>query len=272
MRAYQDHTFIRSLFVPLQPSEVQSDGLLVHRSFPPPPMLESYVHSFWEMKGKARFTDSFSFALVPDGAADLIFPLHSNEEAGYISITDSVASSIEIQGDVHYLGVRFLPGCLLYFFPFSFNSLKGQTHSLQDVFGGWIKVWEAKILDAGSVENSIGLLSGLLLRQLSSVQVEMDPRFLHSLYHILQSDGNARIETEVADFASPRNLRRIFEHYTGLTPKSFSRIVRFQKMLRWMQQNPKADWNRRPDFGYFDQAHLIKEFKLFTGRTPGSLV
>ena len=270
---YLNHTFIRSLFVPIQPAESQSDGWLLHRSFTPPPALASYIHSFWEMKGTVYFTETYPYSLVPDGSADLLFSLHPDEPGGYLSVTDSAASIIDLQGDVHYLGVRFLPGCLLKFFPFSFHVLKGQTFALNDVFGNWVKEWEEKILEAGSIEDSITFLSNLLLHRLSSQIFETDPRFLHALYLILQSEGNARIETEVADFTSPRNLRRIFEHHTSLTPKSFSRVIRFQKTLGLMQQMSKADGNRAfPDCGYFDQAHFIKEFKMFTGYTPTNML
>ncbi len=71
---------------------------------------------------------------------------------------------------------------------------------------------------------------------------------------------------------SPRQLRRFFDTYIGFSPKTFSRIVRFQSVLAALRRAPQNDWNSLCfAFGYYDQAHFIHEFKEFYGLPPASV-
>ncbi|MFN7119028.1 MAG: helix-turn-helix domain-containing protein [Saprospiraceae bacterium] len=89
------------------------------------------------------------------------------------------------------------------------------------------------------------------------------------MHHILHSAGNAPIQEKVADWISPRQMRRLFEYYIGLNPKTFARIVRFQQTLNAMQRTKPSDWKGiYYHYGYFDQAHFIRECKTFYGDTP----
>ena len=55
----------------------------------------------------------------------------------------------------------------------------------------------------------------------------------------------------------------------GLTPKSFSRVQRFQRVLRKVHRLPSIDWaDVALECGYYDQAHFIHDFQSFSGFTP----
>lgn len=77
------------------------------------------------------------------------------------------------------------------------------------------------------------------------------------------------IENDLNTGISSRQLRRLFDFYIGDTAKTFSKVVRFQNILR---ANPSSQSLRQNklffDVGYYDQAHFIKEFKNFYGVTP----
>lgn len=56
-----------------------------------------------------------------------------------------------------------------------------------------------------------------------------------------------------------------------LAPKRFSRVVRFQHLLRRLGEEP--NWTAfATQLGYSDQAHMIREFKELFGCTPGDAV
>ena len=67
---------------------------------------------------------------------------------------------------------------------------------------------------------------------------------------------------------SSRYLQKLFLRYTGLTPKLYNKINRFQRSLRLVSQNDLSLTSIAYDCGYFDQSHFIREFKSFTGYTP----
>jgi len=57
----------------------------------------------------------------------------------------------------------------------------------------------------------------------------------------------------------------------GLTPKLFSRIRRFQKVLAGVEDASEVDWARVAlSCGYFDQAHFIHDFRAFAGVNPST--
>ena len=55
----------------------------------------------------------------------------------------------------------------------------------------------------------------------------------------------------------------------GLTPKLFSRVSRFQKVIQTAHALDDINWTRIAlDCGYYDQAHFIHDFQAFAGITP----
>src|SRR5580700_8275792 len=71
---------------------------------------------------------------------------------------------------------------------------------------------------------------------------------------------------------SNRQLERRFLDTVGMTPKRFCRIRRFQRVLQAMEE-PCANWaDAAVECGYYDQAHLIRDFRRFSGLTPACLL
>ena len=69
---------------------------------------------------------------------------------------------------------------------------------------------------------------------------------------------------------SARYVNQIFEEFLGMSAKQFCSIVRLQMILHEMNGgNVKALSNLASDYGYYDMAHFIHDFKDYTGSTPG---
>lgn len=67
-------------------------------------------------------------------------------------------------------------------------------------------------------------------------------------------------------------FERSFLDYVGVTPKLFARLVRFDYALRLRAANPALSWIAISHAAeYFDQNHLVKEFKAMTGQPPSIL-
>jgi AraC-like DNA-binding protein len=72
---------------------------------------------------------------------------------------------------------------------------------------------------------------------------------------------------------SERHLRRVFRETLGVGPKAFAKLARFHRALRAARQTPHASWaNIAAAAGYYDQAHLIAEFRAIAGVTPRALL
>ena len=71
-------------------------------------------------------------------------------------------------------------------------------------------------------------------------------------------------------FLSTKQFLRVFTGHIGISPKDFLRIVRFQHALYMLQSTPAMTFSRLAcECGFYDQPHLINEFKIFSGYTPG---
>ncbi|MDR1010791.1 MAG: helix-turn-helix domain-containing protein [Opitutaceae bacterium] len=74
---------------------------------------------------------------------------------------------------------------------------------------------------------------------------------------------------------SVRTLRRVFDSAVGVSPKFFARVLRVQDVIAVMRlvgrRGGAVDWaGVAAGAGFADQAHLVREFREFTGWTPGS--
>ncbi len=70
-----------------------------------------------------------------------------------------------------------------------------------------------------------------------------------------------------------RHIRRLYIKYLGISPNLISRIIRYQKTLHFLNVHPADHMaGLATEQGYFDQSHLIKEFKRFQGVTPTEFI
>jgi AraC-like DNA-binding protein len=98
---------------------------------------------------------------------------------------------------------------------------------------------------------------------------ETDRRIAHAAARLCAGAGVAEVARELD--VSERSLRRSFASRTGLTPKRYARIARLQRVLA--ASHAGADWARlATELGYFDQAHLVNDFRDLLGTTPAAYV
>lgn len=84
--------------------------------------------------------------------------------------------------------------------------------------------------------------------------------------------GQARVEQVADDLGvTARHLRRAFHEHVGLGPKEFARAARLQRVLKMAATS--RDWSQLAlAAGYYDQAHLIGEFRALVGATPAAFI
>lgn len=98
----------------------------------------------------------------------------------------------------------------------------------------------------------------------------MDPQIAQALACVQRAPA----DTDMAALADAcgRSHRRFiagFRDVAGLAPKRYARVLRFQRLLAALAAVPRPDWAQLAlDAGYFDQSHLIREFREFAGVSP----
>jgi AraC-like DNA-binding protein len=70
-------------------------------------------------------------------------------------------------------------------------------------------------------------------------------------------------------YLSTKQFERKFVERTGVNPKVFTRLVRFDRAFREKNLHPQTDWRTIAfDGGYYDYQHLVRDYKDFTGLKP----
>jgi len=92
---------------------------------------------------------------------------------------------------------------------------------------------------------------------------------LDRLNTIIKLINKSNGEINIKEIASMTNLSesafvRYFKKNTGITPKAYSNIIKFKYSLSAGSLNVNNS--------YYDQSHLIKNCKRYTGKTPKELL
>jgi AraC-like DNA-binding protein len=72
---------------------------------------------------------------------------------------------------------------------------------------------------------------------------------------------------------SPRRFGTLFREHVGMSPKRYARLQRFRAVVDSAQIGRSIEWSRvAADCGFYDQPHLVREFRDFSGMTPSAYV
>ena len=259
---------IRQLYTPVQPSVKLANAQVEYREFLPDVKLQEFIYCYWELKTTEALDAAYIYRVVADGCMDIFFEL-DNPQENFIMGFSKNYTEFAIGKSFHYIGIRFLPAMLPRIFKLDAGELCNRVEALQDVLPG-ISTFITNTFKPGHSTHSLNVvLDQYFNRHLSKTTITTDNRLYNAIHIILQKRGVLNIETELDTGISPRQLRRLFEFYIGDSAKTFSKVVRFQNILRAKPSVQSLRQNKLFfDNGYYDQAHFIKEFKSFYGITP----
>lgn len=169
------------------------------------------------------------------------------------------------------LGIRFFPHAAACFLNDKVGVFNNQVVDFTDIPGNAAGILHLKLLEATAWDKRIELVEAFLLHKLSLTEKRLGKITVVSnvMNDMRQADFFDNIENVASRYGiTPRYLQKLFFQYTGLTPKLYSKINRFQNSLRLVSKKNTSLTSIAYDCGYFDQSHFIREFKSFTGVTP----
>lgn len=189
--------------------------------------------------------------MIPDGCADVIFDHDSALVVG------TMTRPLEARALPGMFGIRFRPGRAALALRAPLTALTDARVPLGDVTRRFPAVNPERI------ESVEAALRSLL------ADVKPDPRVDAAVEVITRSGGRAAIERVAAAAGVTRqHLARAFAYHVGVSPKTFARVMRFRRALKLACKGKQAWADLAAELGYFDQSHLIAEFREFAGETP----
>jgi AraC-like DNA-binding protein len=223
--------------------------------------------------------------ILPDGCVEVIVHLDGTfrtfEEDGRARaqpralVVGPAARFLLIQPPSHVssFGIRLRPGGARMLFPMPLHVIARRAVPLDDLLGAAGDRLVERLGNAAGAQARVRAAETAMLDHLRRLR----PRPGSGIRPMLRAILGARGRLPVAEVArqagiSTRQVERRFLDDVGLGAKSFSRIVRFQSVLDAAGRQEPIEWaGVASESGYADQAHLIREFREFSGETPRTL-
>jgi AraC-like DNA-binding protein len=177
------------------------------------------------------------------------------------AVTETVGAQRGVQIDFSPVGAH-----LLWRVPM--HALAGRVVDLDALFGrAGLLLWEA-LAGAGGWEERFALLDDFLLERLDDALSPV-PSVTRALGRLRATGGTLRVDALAAEIGcSRRHLAAGFREQVGVSPKLLGRILRFQRAVALVGDGPGwAEIAAR--CGYYDQAHMVRDFHQFAGASPG---
>ena len=97
---------------------------------------------------------------------------------------------------------------------------------------------------------------------------------MEAAHHTYRRNGAVRVPSLANDCSlSLRQYERRFATEIGFRPKLFARLIRFQAALDAKRKSPEWSWlTIAHHFGYFDQMHMVLDFKKLGGLAPSEVL
>lgn len=230
-----------------------------YREFAPHHALRPYVRCYWELEGRGDGVET----ILPDGCSELVIHcgdpfLRDGREQPSTIFVGQMSGPVRVQptGAVGCFGVRFEP--------MGAWSLSGVPQGrLMNTIVEAEELFERPAVSAG--EDAEGRRQAL-----EAVLLAIVPDYMSRWQEGLMAVAAGRLSLQ--DFRNGtgvgnRQFERLFKERVGLTPRVFSRLLRFRRAI-----SSKGSWaDIAAECGYADQSHLIRDFREFAGTTPMNL-
>lgn len=248
---------------------------LDYREIAAPPGLDRLITCVWFLTGRG---DHYSpQPVVPDGRLELVVhlgdPFSRLDRDGSVHRQDRLLVAGQLTGPIHLVpggwidvvGVRLTPLGAHSILSIPLAQISNRVVSLREVHPRVALALEMAATRAAGQAERVRLIVNALA---GFVQGPPDERMAAAQRSLLAGyRGSLRSLADTCGM-SPRTLERRFKTEVGLGPKTFQQVVRFGRAFRMLSAE-EGNWATVAlKTGYYDQAHLIRDFHRFAGASP----
>ncbi|MGV8018101.1 MAG: DUF6597 domain-containing transcriptional factor [Ignavibacteria bacterium] len=250
---------------------------MIARTIKPVLPLSKFVDSIYCYFGT---TSGMRHHLIPDGKTDLLLNFGSaiqvlDESDKKSALKESIFHGLrkkqytfEFGENLGIIGIRFLPLGFSSLFKYREKEITEKPVSAELIAGKSVREIEEKLYDEPSLRKKLSIVEKWLLDIFINSD-RINRKISDSLEELNFSRGLLKINEIGKSDAAYKKLQRTFNEYIGISPKLYSRMLRFDCIHNELRKSDGVDWmDIVAKYNFHDQSHLIKEFKFFTNITP----
>jgi AraC-like DNA-binding protein len=215
--------------------------------------------------------------VLPDGAVRLVFNLGDAPSAGegagqpVAAIGASAAPVVvRMRDKVEGMSVTLRPGAAAALLGLPAGEIAGQAVHLDALWKGGAAALLEHLADAPGDAARAALLQSALERRLLESRGTAHHAAVHAARLIAGSGGRQPLrDVAAAVGVGERRLQQLFHAHVGLSPRAWARLARLHECLRALRLQPAPAWaDVAVESGFYDQSHLVNEFRALCGVTP----
>lgn len=251
--------------------------LVANPSFP----LSRFVKQYWAIENCSQGKMNHTQRIVPNGLTELTFylgnrpvSLDRDRQLPENAIINGHLRSyfdLEISGSLRMFSVSFLPFGVSAIFNIPAIELYNQNVAVKYLIKDTFSELESRLFESFTFTGKIRIIESFLMRQMQKSKNEYNlNRMVHSIGIINRKKGLITID-DLASSAclSRKQYERTFLDCVGTSPKQFLKTIRFQNTLHEKMKNRQMSLTELAyKCGYYDQSHMINEYKMLSGKTP----
>lgn len=244
-----------------------------YQEYKPSELLSGAVDSYWFAVNSGKPSES---RILPDGYVDIIFNLGKAtptlaEWSVGISGMMTRYRDISSHADSELIGVRFKPGHLNTLCPVPFSEFKNASVNASEIIPELNSTIPEKLYERKNNFQRLAFIEEVLLTLMNKKKGDED-RLIQAVCASIAGPVSAPVNfLKLADdhCISLRQLERRFKAAVGLSMKEYHSIIRFNKTIKNIAQNPEKSFaDIAFEMGYFDHSHLTKEINRMAGKNP----
>lgn len=225
-----------------------------------------YIKYFWSLDKSAGEVLPPVYKSMADGYAEIVFSINGSFKeyynyGGYVLPQHSNYRTLTIGENIGLFGVRLYPYAILPLLGIASHEVTDNVH---DIHSFLPRELVSEIMEAANHHARISIFCHHMLQRLD-VAPTIQERAVH---RIIETRGMEKL-TDLCSLLSisERQLERKFKESVGLTPKQYSRILRFQYAKRKFVSQTNSFADIAFECNYADQPHFARDFKEFSGMT-----
>lgn len=236
--------------------------------------LKKPMHAYHEML-ISLFIQSASASFIGASDHDPTFTVNiaTRPFSGAMGVQSRMRGSFIFKGCFKIFNIQFKPIGFASIFKMPAAVIMNKFYDAEDLFNHEIKELHEQLYEAKDMDEMVAWAEKFLEDKLSSNKSLWKNKCLRKASDSLLNQPHAYTMEQLASHSNMtlKTFERKFTDQVGLPPKLYSRIRRFNYALELKMYRPQLNWlDVCIQSGYYDQMHLIKDFKAFTAQTPSA--